>query len=256
MPWQFGAVGLTESGGNRVIKYADALIDGVRLLKKSSALYLSCSLTLTGLSKRWCVHGIRSLQKCSIIYNARRCLLQKPKHCLERLYVCFNSRYPGWIYKWPYFVFLGMQLKYRTRNPGERLVAWLSTLYKRVCVIPIGCRNIHWCIESFSIHPYSCVVLDIRPQTKLARSWADLCYVSLRRHVTVTPCIGAQVATPCSHCPENTPAAVHWTSLHVLTLENRAYDWVNTYGVLLQHLRYLRLFGLLFDNIVVARPSI
>ncbi|KXN89954.1 putative mannan endo-1,4-beta-mannosidase A [Leucoagaricus sp. SymC.cos] len=29
IPWQFGVNGLTESGGNRVIKYADALIDGV-----------------------------------------------------------------------------------------------------------------------------------------------------------------------------------------------------------------------------------
>ncbi|KAI0704958.1 glycoside hydrolase [Cytidiella melzeri] len=28
MPWQFGALHLTESGGDRVIKYADALIDG------------------------------------------------------------------------------------------------------------------------------------------------------------------------------------------------------------------------------------
>ncbi|KAF9562440.1 glycoside hydrolase [Agrocybe pediades] len=28
MPWQFGALGLKESGGNRLIKYADALIDG------------------------------------------------------------------------------------------------------------------------------------------------------------------------------------------------------------------------------------
>ncbi|KAF7320427.1 Glycoside hydrolase family 5 protein [Mycena kentingensis (nom. inval.)] len=28
MPWQFGALGLSESGGNRLIKYADALIDG------------------------------------------------------------------------------------------------------------------------------------------------------------------------------------------------------------------------------------
>ncbi|KAF8922466.1 glycoside hydrolase [Mucidula mucida] len=28
MPWQFGMLGLTESGGNRLIKYADALIDG------------------------------------------------------------------------------------------------------------------------------------------------------------------------------------------------------------------------------------
>ncbi|KAF9460821.1 glycoside hydrolase [Collybia nuda] len=28
MPWQFGALGLTENGGNRVIKYADALING------------------------------------------------------------------------------------------------------------------------------------------------------------------------------------------------------------------------------------
>ena len=29
MPWQFGALGLTESGGNRIIKYADALVNGV-----------------------------------------------------------------------------------------------------------------------------------------------------------------------------------------------------------------------------------
>ncbi|KAG8759064.1 hypothetical protein FRC14_006779 [Serendipita sp. 396] len=28
MPWQYGQLGLTESGGNRVIKYADAIIDG------------------------------------------------------------------------------------------------------------------------------------------------------------------------------------------------------------------------------------
>lgn len=30
MPWQFGMTGLKENGGNRMIKYADALIDGVR----------------------------------------------------------------------------------------------------------------------------------------------------------------------------------------------------------------------------------
>ncbi|KAF5377589.1 hypothetical protein D9615_005332 [Tricholomella constricta] len=29
MPWQFGMTGLKENGGNRLIKYADALIDGV-----------------------------------------------------------------------------------------------------------------------------------------------------------------------------------------------------------------------------------
>lgn len=29
MPWQFGELGLTEDGGNRVIKYADAINDGV-----------------------------------------------------------------------------------------------------------------------------------------------------------------------------------------------------------------------------------
>jgi mannan endo-1,4-beta-mannosidase len=28
MPWQFGQLGLTEDGGNRAIKYADALING------------------------------------------------------------------------------------------------------------------------------------------------------------------------------------------------------------------------------------
>lgn len=29
MPWQFGQLGLTESGGNRLIKYADAILNGV-----------------------------------------------------------------------------------------------------------------------------------------------------------------------------------------------------------------------------------
>lgn len=29
LPWQFGMLGLKENGGNRLIKYADALIDGV-----------------------------------------------------------------------------------------------------------------------------------------------------------------------------------------------------------------------------------
>ena len=32
MPWQFGALGLKEDGGNRLIKYADALINGVRIV--------------------------------------------------------------------------------------------------------------------------------------------------------------------------------------------------------------------------------
>ena len=31
MPWQFGALGLTEQGGNRIIKYADALNHGVSI---------------------------------------------------------------------------------------------------------------------------------------------------------------------------------------------------------------------------------
>ena len=29
LPWQFDMLGLKENGGNRLIKYADALIDGV-----------------------------------------------------------------------------------------------------------------------------------------------------------------------------------------------------------------------------------
>lgn len=29
MPWQYGQLGLTETGGNRLIKYADAIINGV-----------------------------------------------------------------------------------------------------------------------------------------------------------------------------------------------------------------------------------
>ena len=30
LPWQWGQLGLTEDGGNRLIKYADALVEGVR----------------------------------------------------------------------------------------------------------------------------------------------------------------------------------------------------------------------------------
>lgn len=37
MPWQFGALGLTEDGGNRIIKYADAILNGVR---NANLLYL------------------------------------------------------------------------------------------------------------------------------------------------------------------------------------------------------------------------
>ena len=29
MPWQWGQLGLAEDGGNRLIKYADAIVDGV-----------------------------------------------------------------------------------------------------------------------------------------------------------------------------------------------------------------------------------
>lgn len=29
MPWQFGQLGLTESGGNRLFKYSDAIVNGV-----------------------------------------------------------------------------------------------------------------------------------------------------------------------------------------------------------------------------------
>lgn len=49
MPWQFGQLGLTESKGNRLIKYADALINGVSTI-------LSCcsvsSVTLTEIAFR------------------------------------------------------------------------------------------------------------------------------------------------------------------------------------------------------------
>lgn len=46
MPWQFGALDLTESGGNRLIKYADALINGVgpcfKVLIQTTAYDLLC----------------------------------------------------------------------------------------------------------------------------------------------------------------------------------------------------------------------
>ncbi|KAG5734642.1 Mannan endo-1,4-beta-mannosidase F [Termitomyces sp. T112] len=45
LPWQFGALGLTENGGNKIFKYADALIngaspnDGYAIYKNQMALY-------------------------------------------------------------------------------------------------------------------------------------------------------------------------------------------------------------------------
>lgn len=42
MPWQWGQLGLTENDGNRLIKYADAIIDGVR-----DTLVLPCLTHLT-----------------------------------------------------------------------------------------------------------------------------------------------------------------------------------------------------------------
>ncbi|KDR84164.1 hypothetical protein GALMADRAFT_151167 [Galerina marginata CBS 339.88] len=45
LPWQFGALGLKENGGNRLIKYADALIngaspnDGLAIFKNQTALW-------------------------------------------------------------------------------------------------------------------------------------------------------------------------------------------------------------------------
>jgi len=36
LPWQFGMLGLKENGGNRVIKYADELIDGVGYFPSTS----------------------------------------------------------------------------------------------------------------------------------------------------------------------------------------------------------------------------
>ncbi|KAH0590637.1 hypothetical protein H2248_000768 [Termitomyces sp. 'cryptogamus'] len=41
LPWQFGALGLTENGGNKIFKYADALINGVcyAIYKNQTALY-------------------------------------------------------------------------------------------------------------------------------------------------------------------------------------------------------------------------
>jgi mannan endo-1,4-beta-mannosidase len=45
MPWQFGALDLTEDGGNRVIEYTDAIIngaspnDGLAIYKNETALW-------------------------------------------------------------------------------------------------------------------------------------------------------------------------------------------------------------------------
>lgn len=41
MPWQFGELGLTEDGGNRIIKYADAINHGVSRRTHSTRLRFS-----------------------------------------------------------------------------------------------------------------------------------------------------------------------------------------------------------------------
>lgn len=42
-PWQFGMLNLTEDGGNRVIKYADEIYQGVSaLLPAGSHRYIPC----------------------------------------------------------------------------------------------------------------------------------------------------------------------------------------------------------------------
>ena len=43
MPWQFGALGLTEDGGNRIIKYADALNHGVSAIRSLLHCMLACA---------------------------------------------------------------------------------------------------------------------------------------------------------------------------------------------------------------------
>jgi mannan endo-1,4-beta-mannosidase len=45
MPWQFGALGLTEDGGNRLIKYSDQILngaspnDGLAIYKNNTAVW-------------------------------------------------------------------------------------------------------------------------------------------------------------------------------------------------------------------------
>lgn len=53
MPWQYGQLGLTEDGGNKIFKYADALINGVR-----SRLFLT-------LKYRKCIANVRFATDCA-----------------------------------------------------------------------------------------------------------------------------------------------------------------------------------------------
>ena len=47
MTWQYGQLGLTESGGNRLIKYADAIINGASPNDGKRFLILAALLLIT-----------------------------------------------------------------------------------------------------------------------------------------------------------------------------------------------------------------
>lgn len=53
-PWQFGELGLTEDGGNRLIQYTDQIYEGVSLQILSAVIGFQTKVDIsTGFSERW-----------------------------------------------------------------------------------------------------------------------------------------------------------------------------------------------------------
>ncbi|KAG5342390.1 hypothetical protein C0989_002225 [Termitomyces sp. Mn162] len=75
LPWQFGALGLTENGGNKIFKYADALINGVCELRILISGYWIKSLI--GVPQRWYMQYQRCAWVLTYIMNRLR-NLQEP----------------------------------------------------------------------------------------------------------------------------------------------------------------------------------
>ena len=104
MPWQWGQLGLTENGGNRLIKYADAIVDGVRDSQPIPCLTTHLTVPFVsalGFPERWydCI-SIRIAQSHRIadplmVSLSRQHFLRQPDPRLERLHVSLWSTSPA-----------------------------------------------------------------------------------------------------------------------------------------------------------------
>lgn len=61
MNWQWGQLGLTESGGNRLIKYTDAIVKGVSAHRSQG--HVLCSLTYTRVRRHLMMVGMEAVNR-------------------------------------------------------------------------------------------------------------------------------------------------------------------------------------------------